>query len=165
MGLGCACGGDRGFGDYGLGDAAVDPVTGEALDIQEGGTYLPPDGTSSVFIPQTTGYSAADLQAMGYTPIGAASSAPVSNSALTNLEASLATQWTKIAGQAIAPQTTIQTPSGLQISTPAAQTGNLANVLGGALSLSPTTTASLGAILPWLLIGGIGLFAVKAMSK
>jgi hypothetical protein len=74
----------------------------------------------------------------------------------------LATAWTKIAGNVIAPQTTITTPQGLQISTPASQTSNVSSLLSGASSLS---SASLSSLLPWILIGGAAWLLVGAMGK
>jgi hypothetical protein len=86
------------------------------------------------------------------------------NTALDTALANIAAQWTKIAGQTIAPQTTIVGPNGLQITTPAGQTSALSSLFGGTSLLSGSSSATLSALLPWLLIGGAGLLALKAFG-
>ncbi len=76
--------------------------------------------------------------------------------------ANLGAQFTKIFGNIVAPQTTITTANGTQISTPAGQTANLAGVLGGASAL---TSSSIGAYLPWILLAVGGFMLVSAMKK
>lgn len=98
----------------------------------------------------------------GITP-SSSSSTPTSSAASANetaLLSSLASAWTKIAGQVIAPQTTIVGPNGLQVSTSAGQTSALSSILGSSLGGS----SSLSALLPWILIGGAGLLAMKAIG-
>lgn len=99
----------------------------------------------------------------GSSPAGSSGS---QNNALTNVESNLAAAWTKIAGQVIAPQTTITTPSGLQISTPSGQTSNLASVLQSAGGLNTTALGSeIGALLPWALIGVAGFMLISALGN
>jgi hypothetical protein len=73
---------------------------------------------------------------------------------------SAAAAWTKIASNVIAPQTTITTPSGLSISTPASQTGTLSSLLGGASSL---TASSIGSYLPLILLGVAAVMILPAL--
>lgn len=74
----------------------------------------------------------------------------------SNLVASLATAWTKIGGQVVAPQTTIQTPTSL-IQTPA-----------GSSTAALATSTIAGISSTWLVIGALaigGLVVVKSLSK
>jgi len=129
-------------------------------DVSEGGTYIPPDGGGETFFPSdysNTGYTPAQLASMGYAPAGPG------NPAATNLAAQLATMWTKIAGQAISPQTVITGPGGTSITTPAGQTANVspfANIFGQSMGGGSGVS-----ILPLVVIAGLGLFAFKALSK
>jgi hypothetical protein len=101
------------------------------------------------------------------SPLTTTTGTPVSsgNTALDTALANIAAQWTKIAGQTIAPQTTIVGPNGLQITTPAGQTSALSSLFSGSSLLSSSSSATLSALLPWLLIGGAGLLAMKAFGK
>ena len=161
MGLGCGCREQpAGMGYMGLGscgDCLVsDPSTGDcsvvdtascsnptgapnATDPYNG--ILPPSSSTGSSSSSGSSPSAAEIQAM----------------------ANLATMWTKIAGQTISPQTTIQTPSGLQISTPAGQTSALSALFG--TSLTGSTASSLSSYLPLLLLAGAGFLLFKAISK
>lgn len=157
LGLGYLRGG---MGDDGGDPTIVDVVPPElpaisASDCAFGGVY--PNCNASPYAPSLT-----------TSPLTvAATGAPVSsgNSALDNALASIAAQWTKIAGQTIAPQTTITTPQGLQVQTPAGQTSSLASLFAGSSLTSATGSVNFTALLPWLLIGGAGLLAVKALGK
>ena len=101
------------------------------------------------------------------SPLTTTTGTPVSsgNTALDTALANIAAQWTKIAGQTIAPQTTIVGPNGLQITTPAGQTSALSSLFSGSSLLSSSSSGTLSALLPWLLIGGAGLLAMKAFGK
>lgn len=146
FGMGCMeCGGGCGMGD------------GEALDVSEGGTYLPPDGGGETFF-SGAGYTPDQLTAMGYSPASGYSAVTQTNPATLGLLSQLAAQWTNIAGQAIAPQTTIHTANGTQIQTPAGQTSALSNLFGGA---ALGTSSSGVSILPLLAIAGVGLFLIS----
>ena len=174
MGLGCCGGGDvlgmghlRGMGLYdeqawpnqfGLGQDDDDEYTQDLL-ASSGDTASTPTSTLTML---PTPPLVTDLTIVSNPSSGSSTSSSSSNPALTNAESNLATAWTKVAGNVIAPQTTITTPQGLQISTPASQTSNVSSLLSGASSLS---SASLSSLLPWILIGGAAWLLVGAMGK
>jgi hypothetical protein len=158
MGMGC-CGDDgltglrRGLGDDGTGDTLgdtlpVDYGSGGSYQILVGSDYIPTDDSSDYPYTSTL------------TPVASSSS----SSTLTPSEVasinSAAAAWTKIASNVIAPQTTITTPSGLSISTPASQTGTLSSLLGGASSL---TASSIGSYLPLILLGVAAVMILPAL--
>lgn len=161
MGMGCACREPIGLGYAGLGDC----ISG--MD-----EYGNPCGSDS------TGYTAAELASMGYALDSSGSGYPTDNyntynqakpatppnPATANMLASLAAQWTSIAGQTIAPQTTIKTASGLNIQAPAAQTSALSNLFGGA-ALTGATGSSITSMLPLVMLAGAGFLLLKSISK
>lgn len=147
----------------GLGDC------GDCLTYDDSGNCISTDtsgcGASSTTIspfPTTSTPVVAGTPLSTSTPSASTSSG--SNSALTNLESNLALAWTKIAGNEIAPQTTITSANGTTISTPAGQTANLASVLSGASLLSTSSLSSLSAYLPWILVGGAALMLIPALT-
>ena len=160
MGMGCACHEPIGLGYFaGLGDC----ISG--MD-----EYGNPCGSDS-----SGGYTAAELASMGYSldssgPVynyntyNQAKPATPTNPATANMLASLAAQWTAIAGQTIAPQTTIKTPSGLNIQAPAEQTSALSNLFGGA-ALTGATGSTISSMLPLAMLAAAGILAFKAISK
>jgi hypothetical protein len=114
--------------------------------VNSGNTYSTASGTPTVNVTVTnpsTGQSAS------------------SNIVATDLS-NLGTQFAKIFGNIVAPQTTITTASGTQISTPASQTANLAGVLSGTSALS---ASSISAYLPWILGLGAAFMLISAMGK
>ena len=169
MGMGCACRKPIGLGYAGLG-YCVDGVD------SEDGSLCSDANTSSV----GSGYTPEELASMGYSldssgsgyptynyntnTYNAAKPATPPNPATTSMLASLAAQWTSIAGQTIAPQTTIKTASGLNIQAPAAQTSALSNLFGGA-ALTGATGSTITSMLPLALLAAAGILAFKAISK
>ena len=95
-----------------------------------------------------------------YPPYVAPSSgvSPATASALANLVGS----WTKIFGQSVAPQTTIQTPSGLLITGPA---GAITSTVTGSNILGGLTSSNASSLLPLGLLAGAGLLLFALMSK
>ena len=145
MGMGCCA--DEGLTGYrGLGQicTSVDPDSGACLSYEV----------------DPTDDSGDDTYISPLTPVASSSS----SSTLTPSEVasinSAAAAWTKIASNVIAPQTTITTPSGLSISTPASQTGTLSSLLGGASSL---TASSIGSYLPLILLGVAAVMILPAL--
>jgi hypothetical protein len=162
MGMGCAdC--EPGLAGYdGLGDLMCSDIdaNGNCISWVDSAAYgdlsagtpvaYPPAG-----VPAYSGYpSSTSAPAAAPVPMTAAQSAALAN---------LATQWTKIAGGVIAPTTTIQTPSGLNISTPAGQTSALSSLFGGG-GLSPASSAALSSYMPIILIAG-ALLVFSMMGK
>lgn len=128
----------RGLGDApGCNDYDWNPALCAQADVSEGGSYVPPAGTPSTIVP--TGASPSGGFNIGST--------------LT----SLLGQWTKIAGNVIAPTVSYtRGPNGQIIyNAPANAAGAVpASILGGSGS-------------SWLIIAGVlvaGVVAVKAMS-
>lgn len=168
MGLGCgSCGGDSvplGMGylmGLGCDCSDIDPDTGMCLDPDSCTVDQPIVTTSPITLncpgdPGCPGNTALPSPVVTSSPSGA-------SAAETSALANLAAAWTKIAGQTIAPQTTITTPQGLQVQTPAGQTSALASILGG--TSTALNTANISALLPWLLIAGAGLLLFKAVNK
>jgi hypothetical protein len=149
-----------GMGDDGSGDDPIIDVTPPeppsttpplvTSDCAFGGVY--PNCSANPFASPT----------VTSTPLTTASGAPVSsgNAALDTALANIAAQWTKIAGQTIAPQTTIVGPNGLQLTTPAGQTSNLAGVLASAGVLT-----SSGSISPYVIFGGLAIAGFLLLKK
>lgn len=88
------------------------------------------------------------------------SSSPAITPATASALANLASAWTKIAGQVIAPQTTIQTPQGLLVTGPSGAIQNTA--LPGISSL---TAGGAGGLLPIIAILGGGFLLFSLMKK
>ena len=159
MGMGCAsCKDDVGLGAYyaGLGQADATGTGNDSTDLTWSvDTTLPTEYGAPTDILLNTGSSSGGSvgSSGGSTSTGMT---PAEQAALASLSAS----WTKIAGNLLAPQTTITNPNGLSVSTPANQTSALANLFGG-VNLSSASTSSL---LPWLLIGA-AVFVVMSMGK
>jgi hypothetical protein len=161
MGMGCAdcepgLAGYSGLGDLMCSDTdangnCISWVDSAAYGDLSAGTPLayPPSG-----VPSYSGYPSSAPGATA-APMTAAQSAALAN---------LATQWTKIAGGVIAPTTTIQTPSGLNISTPAGQTSALSSLFGGG-GLSPASSAALTSYMPMILLAGAALLMFSFMGK
>ena len=123
-------------------------------------------GSVDLGVQQTIqGDTSGSLPPMGPPPLANTPTAVVnvpvqSNSAVTNFLASEAGALTKIFGQTVAPQTTIQTPQGLLITGPSGAISSTSIPLLGT-SLSGSSLSSL------LLVGGavlVGIFAIKAVS-
>jgi hypothetical protein len=156
-GMGCACGGKCGQSFFGMGqddEGDEDPIIIDTTPyLTPPTTFTTPDaGTASTLGTPTVA-----------TPAAAASSSssPFNSPAFDAALANLGAAWTKIAGNVIAPQTTITTPQGLQVTTPAGQTSALSTILGGA-SLSSSS------LMPLLLIGGLaigGLMLISSATK
>ena len=142
MGLGC-CGG---MSPIGLGQ---DDGTGDGSTT----LYYPPaDGGTD--IPIVQGFDPSTWVA--YSPTTTAPAGGLTPSE-TSLISNLAAGWTKIFGNVIAPQTTITTPQGLQVSTPAGQTSALSSILGGV----GTSSSSL---MPLLVVAGLGIAGLMLIS-
>ena len=147
----------RGMGAYGrrCGFGQDPAVDGSAGSIPVDPTTVDASGSSSgALFPYTTPIS-----------IPSGSAAPTSSGispATTSALANLAAAWSKIAGQVIAPQTTIQTPQGLLISGPS---GAITSTVTGSNILSGLTSASSSSLMPLLLIGGAGLLLFAFISK
>lgn len=158
-GMGCAnCMGlGQDDSDGGGDDVTVDDPYGSStlIDYPLGstGTIL-----SSPYNPIDT--SNATLPASGAPITTTSPSSSLSSSEATAL-ANLGAAWTKIFGNVIAPQTTITTPTGLQVSTPAGQTANLASVLGGASLLGTSATSWV----PLLVVAGVGIGGLMLISS
>lgn len=124
---------------------------GESVDIEEGGYYIPPpaDNPTQVFLPSGSLPSASSG---GGTPVSSGTGFNLTS--LLNNVISTAGGITKQLTNPLfnLPAGTYyqQTPYGTVVSTAGA--------------ISPTTT-DLSSLLPWLLIGGVGLVLVMGMSK
>ena len=168
MGLGCgSCGGGLPLGMgylMGLGDDSTDSESNGAQYTDVGtvptDTSLPSYTCADGGVVTDPSFCAENIPSL--IPSGSGSSSGAST-AETQALANLAAAWTKIAGGVIAPTTTITTPTGLQVSTPAGQTSNLASILGG--TSTALNTANISALLPWILIAGAGLLLFKAVNK
>jgi hypothetical protein len=169
LGLGC-CGGampyyglgqDDGSGDDGSGDIPISTTTPLTMNC-------PGDPGCPGYVSPLPSYTCADgavvtdsaYCAENIPSVGGTTGTGTGNTVLATDLSNLAALWTKIAGNVIAPQTTITTPTGLQVSTSASQTSALASLLGGT-SLSSSTLSSW---LPLLLIAGVGIVLFSAMS-
>lgn len=133
----------RGMGDDTTGDTTATDLAALQASAAAGGADWNSGGYQPIALPVVTN-------------TGPVTSGP--NVALDNTLASLATAWTKIAGQSIAPQVTVQGPGGQLITGPASSfaqlTGSLSNLTAGA--------GGMGNVLLW---GGIGVVVIAiAMS-
>ena len=167
MGLGCgSCGGGLPLGMgylMGLGDDSTDSESNNAQYTDVGtvptDTSLPSYTCADGAVVTDSSFCAENIPSLVPSGSGSSGASPATSQALANLAAA----WTKIAGQTIAPQTTITTPQGLQVQTPAGQTSALASILGG--TSTALNTANISALLPWILIAGAGLLLFKAVNK
>jgi hypothetical protein len=145
-GMGARRRGFRGLGDDTTGDGGGDPGTGAPLDL---GASL--NSQFGVTVPTTAPQGT----------YGSSSSSSGPNVALDNTLAALASQWTKIAGQTIAPQVTIQGPGGQLITGPSSSFAQLT----GSLLPSSLSSSSMSSILMLGALAVVGFVVIKAVSK
>ena len=147
----------------GLGDDSTDSESNNAQYTDVGtvptDTSLPSYTCADGAVVTDPSFCAENIPSLVPSGSGSSGTSPATSQALANLAAA----WTKIAGQTIAPQTTITTPQGLKVQTPAGQTSALASILGG--TSTALNTANISALLPWILIAGAGLLLFKAVNK
>lgn len=142
----------RGFGGRrrGLGQ---DDGSGGSLDFGSIFSSIDPNATTDIALANSS---------QPVAPIGGGSASTSSGSsspAISNALAQMANSWTKIAGQVIAPQTTILGPGGTMITGPSGAIQSITNPL-----TAFSATGNMGSI---LLIGAAvvaGIFALKAVS-
>ena len=115
---------------------------GQAEDIQEGGTYVPPSGDNSteVFLPSTTVGSGAGNSGVNWS----------------QLVGNLASQWTQIGSRVLAPSTTYQRNADGSVSlvTPGSSPVLSSSVLTGGAGISGSTLLWIGGGLAALLVVG-----------
>ena len=145
----------RGSGLRGFGD--VTSIDGTVVTDPSAST---PDPGMQFIVDPTTGITyQTPITSSSATVYGTASSPASGNTQMNNLLANIATQWTKIAGNILAPTTTYTVgPNGqVSYSTPgsAAIPGSL-TTSSGALNLTN--------LLPWALGAGLVIFAMSAMG-
>lgn len=151
----------QGYRWKGLGqDPAVDGTDWTPTDSGLTDSGLTTDQLAALTNASATGTQDAGLITPIYqNPISVPQSSGGISPQLASALTTLGIDWTKIAGQTIAPQTNITTPQGLNISGPS---NAISSLFGGTgANLLGSSTASLG---PILLIGGLGIGALLLFS-